>query len=96
MWTAIRKQGYWRGELWNRRKDGRVYPQRLTITCVKNELGKTTHYVGDGHDITEEKQAEADRQSIAVGERYSRIFFHPMYQVCRVSISPPQFIRPTA
>ena len=39
MWTAIRKHGYWRGELWNRRKDGHVYPQRLTITCVKDELG---------------------------------------------------------
>ena len=62
MWSAIRTNGFWRGELWNRRQDGRVYPQRLTITSVKNELGKTTHYVGDGHDITEEKQAEVDRQ----------------------------------
>ena len=58
-----------------------MYPQRLTITCVKDELGKTTHYVGDGHDITEEKQAEADRQSIAVARRYSRIYFLPMTHV---------------
>ncbi len=42
MWSAIRTNGFWRGELWNRRQDGRVYPQRLTITSVKNELGKTT------------------------------------------------------
>ncbi|MHB8972888.1 MAG: SpoIIE family protein phosphatase [Pirellulaceae bacterium] len=69
MWSAIRHAGYWRGELWNRRKDGHVYPQRLTITSVKNESGRTTHYVGDGHDITEEKQAEADRQAIAVARK---------------------------
>ena len=69
MWTAIRTNGYWRGELWNRRKDGRVYPQRLTVTSVKNELGETTHYVGAGNDITEEKLAEADRQSIAVARK---------------------------
>jgi phosphoserine phosphatase RsbU/P len=72
MWSAIGAEGYWRGEVWNRRKDGRIYPQRLTITCVRNKLGKTTHYVGDGHDITEEKQAEADRQSIAVARKVQR------------------------
>ena len=96
MWTAIRTNGYWRGELWNRRKDGRVYPQRLTITSVKDGLGRTTHFVGDGHDITEERQAEADRHSIAVVRRFSRIFFHPMYLMCLVSISPGPCIRPTA
>ncbi|MHB8956298.1 MAG: SpoIIE family protein phosphatase [Pirellulaceae bacterium] len=64
MWRAIRTEGYWQGEVWNKRKDGREYLQRLTITSVKNVYGETTHYVGDGQDITEEKLAAADRAAI--------------------------------
>jgi sigma-B regulation protein RsbU (phosphoserine phosphatase) len=75
MWTAIHDDGYWSGELWNRRKDGHVYPQRLTITRVTNELGEVTHYVGSGHDMSEAKQAEADRQSIAVARKIQQGLF---------------------
>lgn len=64
MWRAIGMEGYWEGEVWNKRKDGLVYLQRLTIACVKNAFGETTHYVGDGQDITWSKQAEADRVAI--------------------------------
>jgi sigma-B regulation protein RsbU (phosphoserine phosphatase) len=69
MWTIIRNHGYWEGEVWNRRKDGHVYPQRLTITCVKDQSGETTHYLGYGQDITENKQAEADRTAISVARQ---------------------------
>jgi sigma-B regulation protein RsbU (phosphoserine phosphatase) len=69
MWQAIDTEGYWQGELWNKRKDGRVYLQRLTITCVKNEAGETTHYVGDGQDLTQQKQGEADLAAIGAARR---------------------------
>ena len=36
MWEAIRRDGYWQGEIWNRRKDGQAYPQLLTITAIAN------------------------------------------------------------
>lgn len=46
MWTSLRDGGHWAGEIWNRRKDGEVYPEWLTISSVKDEQGSLTHYVG--------------------------------------------------
>lgn len=69
MWATIRQAGCWSGELWNRRKDGRVYAQRLTITAVRNAQGETSHFVGSGQDITDERQAESDRQSISAARK---------------------------
>ena len=64
MWQAIRTEGFWEGEVWNKREDGHVYLQRLTITAVRNESGEITHYVGDGQDLTEAKQAAANCAAI--------------------------------
>ncbi len=75
MWRTIRTVGYWDGEVWNRRKDGGLYLQRLTIACVKNAAGKTTHYVGDGRDITIEKQATADHAAIMAARTVQRTLF---------------------
>lgn len=58
MWTEIREQGTWRGEIWNRRKSGEVFPEWLTITAVRNTQGEITHYVSTLTDITELKQNE--------------------------------------
>ncbi|MBZ4194935.1 MAG: EAL domain-containing protein, partial [Candidatus Contendobacter sp.] len=58
MWTAIRNAGHWRGELWNRRKDGDLFPQSLTISAVKNEQGAVTHYVGVFSDISSLKKSQ--------------------------------------
>ncbi len=52
MWTQIRDEGYWRGEVWNRRKDGDVYPEYLTISAVKGQDGGVTHYIGLFNDIS--------------------------------------------
>lgn len=58
MWGSVHSAGTWRGEVWNRRKSGEVYPQHLTITAVKDEGGDVTNYVASLHDITERKQVE--------------------------------------
>ena len=58
MWTAIRTAGHWQGELWNRRKDGDLFPQWLTISAIQNEQGAVTHYVGVFSDITSIKQSQ--------------------------------------
>lgn len=82
MWAEITGQGYWHGEVWNRRKDGHVFPQRLTITCVKDPAGQITHYVGHGVDMTEAKRAEADRAAIQTArEMQQRLFPHAAPQV---------------
>ena len=58
MWQAIIEDGDWRGEIWNRRKNGEIYPQWLTITSVKTRQGKVTHYVAVFADISEAKESQ--------------------------------------
>ncbi|NTV95315.1 MAG: EAL domain-containing protein [Thiobacillus sp.] len=58
MWAAIHTAGYWQGELWNRRKNGQVYPEWLSITALVGPDGKASHYIGIFSDITERKCAE--------------------------------------
>ncbi|WP_371195942.1 EAL domain-containing protein [Glaciecola sp. SC05] len=55
MWQTILKKGHWHGEIWNRRKNGEVYPEMLTISAVKNAAGDTEHYVSLSTDITANK-----------------------------------------
>ncbi|MDD5300458.1 MAG: PAS domain S-box protein [Gallionella sp.] len=65
MWKCIRYAGVWQGEIWNRRKNGEVYPEHLTITAVKGSAGEVTHYVATLHDITERKMAEEEINNLA-------------------------------
>jgi diguanylate cyclase (GGDEF)-like protein/PAS domain S-box-containing protein len=57
MWEIIARDGRWQGELWNKRKDGRLVPEWLTISAVKDAAGGVIHYVGVFSDITEIKRA---------------------------------------
>ena len=52
MWTALVERGEWRGEIWNRREDGSVYPELLTINAVRDDSGTLTGYVAVFADIT--------------------------------------------
>ena len=65
MWQAIVGRGFWSGEIWNRRKDGSLYPELLTITSVRNPAGETTQYVGIFTDITVLKQHEKQLEQVA-------------------------------
>jgi diguanylate cyclase (GGDEF)-like protein/PAS domain S-box-containing protein len=58
MWDTLLKTGHWRGEIWNRRKNGDVYPQWLTISAVRDSNGEITHYVGVFTDISQIKEAQ--------------------------------------
>jgi len=59
MWSSLRNTGEWHGEIWNRRKNGEIYPERLTISTLHDEQGKTLRYIAIASDITKQKQAEA-------------------------------------
>lgn len=58
MWASIRATGHWQGELWNRRKNGELYPEWLTISAVEDEQGQVTHYVSVFSDISSLKQSQ--------------------------------------
>lgn len=65
MWHTVTTQGSWDGEVWNRRKNGDIYPVHLTITAVRNAHGEVTHYVGASTDITLSKLAEDEIKNLA-------------------------------
>lgn len=59
MWADVLNDGHWQGEIWNRRKDGEIYPQWLGISAVRSMMGEVTEYIAVFMDITEHKQTEA-------------------------------------
>ncbi len=59
MWDELIAKGHWQGEIWNRRKDGGIYPEWLSISAVYNDASEVTHYIGVFQDISERKQSEA-------------------------------------
>ncbi|MDD5753644.1 MAG: EAL domain-containing protein, partial [Methylococcales bacterium] len=65
MWDKLLKNGSWQGEIWNRNRNKEVYPEWLTITAVKDDNGKTTHFVATLVDITEYKVAEEKIKHLA-------------------------------
>ncbi|MBK1640680.1 GGDEF domain-containing protein [Chromatium okenii] len=58
MWVELQRTGQWRGELWNRHKNGQIYPELMTISAVVDSSGELTHYVGVFRDITHLKRSE--------------------------------------
>jgi diguanylate cyclase (GGDEF)-like protein len=58
MWETLDRTGVWQGEIWDRRKNGEIYPKWLSISAVKGGDGVVTHYVGSHIDITERKATE--------------------------------------
>lgn len=65
MWRQINSTGSWEGEIWNRRKNGEIYPEHLTISAVKDAHGLVTNYVGTHTDITSSKAAEEEIRQLA-------------------------------
>lgn len=52
MWKAIKEKGFWQGEIWNKKKNGTIYPEWLTISPVKNEAGEIKNFVGMFSELT--------------------------------------------
>jgi len=67
MWRSLTETGAWKGELRDRRKNGELYVEWLTILAVTNDKGEVTNYIGMFEDITQEKEAE---------ERIAHLAYH--------------------
>ncbi|MCL2524772.1 MAG: EAL domain-containing protein [Betaproteobacteria bacterium] len=65
MWQGLLGHGRWQGEVWNRHKDGGIFPGWLSISAIRDGEGVTTHYIGILTDISERKEAEARIQHMA-------------------------------
>lgn len=65
MWNRINRWGFWEGEIWNRRRDGTVYPEWMSITRAEDENGTVSNYVAAFSDISRIKQSEQTLYDIA-------------------------------
>lgn len=58
LWESLVEDGIWQGEIWNRRKNGEVYPEWLHITSVRNTDGQATNYIGVFSDLSQSKHMQ--------------------------------------
>lgn len=65
MQEGLAADGHWQGEIWNRRHNGDIYPEWLTISTVRNDEGQVVNYVGVFSDISRRKAAEEQMQFLA-------------------------------
>ncbi|GGO74214.1 EAL domain-containing protein [Bowmanella pacifica] len=65
LWETLLSQGQWQGEIWNKRKNGEVYPQWLSITAIRGEQGEIGQFAGIFSDISERKRQEKQIHQLA-------------------------------
>ncbi|GAB6043562.1 EAL domain-containing protein [Endothiovibrio diazotrophicus] len=58
LWASLQEEGFWQGELWDRKKDGQVYPKWTAISAIRDAAGEARFYVASFTDISERKAAE--------------------------------------
>lgn len=73
MWLNLAEQGFWQGEIWNRRKDGSVYPEWLSITSIRDDSGNISQYAAIFTDLTEIKKSEARIKRLAYFDELTRL-----------------------
>lgn len=84
MWQAIAEGGFWRGEIWNRKKSGEVYAERLTISAIYDNNRQVKNYVGLFSDITTMKRQQRDLELLAhydiLTQLPNRSLFNDLFQ----------------
>lgn len=65
MWQEILQLGFWEGEIWNRRKNGELFPEHLTISAIKQADGGTSNFVATFQDISASKASEEEIKRLA-------------------------------
>jgi diguanylate cyclase (GGDEF)-like protein/PAS domain S-box-containing protein len=84
LWDELMSTGFWRGEIWNLRKNGELYLEWLTVSAVRDNAGVTTHYVGVFSDITKVKESQEKLDHMAHHDPLTalpnRLLFHDRLQ----------------
>ncbi len=73
MRRSLKTRGAWSGEIWNRKKDGTIWPQWLSISQSNNDKNETTHYFAFFHDISELKRKEKQISIMAYSDALTKL-----------------------
>jgi diguanylate cyclase (GGDEF)-like protein/PAS domain S-box-containing protein len=87
VWSTINAAGHWRGEIWDRKKNGRLFIADLTISAIVNHHGKVSHYLGVYRDITAAREEEMKRTTQETREPQTFLlnrpaFFQQLSEIC--------------
>ena len=80
MWSALTITGQWQGEIWNRRKDGDIYPEWMTISLVRDKLGNPANYIAVFTDISTRKNAEERLRFLATHDPLTALPNRDLFQ----------------
>ncbi len=73
LWESLRKRGSWSGEIWNRKKDGTIWPEWLSISEIRDGDSRTSHYFAFFHDISELKRREKQISIMAYRDALTKL-----------------------
>ena len=79
MWATMAIAGRWEGEIWNRRKNGEVFPEHMSLSAVRDEAGTVTHYVCMFTDITEENAQQTRHEARAQNDPLTGLSNRPWF-----------------
>jgi diguanylate cyclase (GGDEF)-like protein/PAS domain S-box-containing protein len=73
MWQQLLNNGYWSGEIFDKRKNGEIYPKWIKITAVKNIQQQITHYVAVFNDLSERKRSQEEIRNLAFYDSLTKL-----------------------
>jgi diguanylate cyclase (GGDEF)-like protein/PAS domain S-box-containing protein len=73
MWECIHRDKYWQGEIWNKKKNGLIYPEWLCITAITDHQGRVSNYVGTFTDISQRKADEERIKDLAYYDSLTKL-----------------------
>ncbi|WP_253278889.1 bifunctional diguanylate cyclase/phosphodiesterase [Psychrobacillus sp. FJAT-21963] len=73
MWNELNTKGVWRGEIWNKRKSGEIYPELLSIASIVNSAGEVTNYFGVFSDISRKKVIERELEELTLTDQLTNL-----------------------
>jgi len=79
MWKSLGETGKWKGEIWNRRKNGELYPQATTINALKDSDGGVSYYAVIFSDVTEQKQIENKLRDLSALDGLTGLYNRRMF-----------------
>jgi len=97
MWQSIEEHKCWRGEIWNRRRDGSIFPGLLSISTIEDKTEGITNYVGIITDISQQKAAEQHYQTMAYHDPLTKLpnrllFYDRLEQAIRESVRSGEYV----